>query len=95
MGDGTGCDNMTAIVVRFNKNIPVDCGVASSATSSISAQKRTAEDIAVPDDDPSSATVQSASKRIKVADTHEENELSSSNNVTTAADQAPIIDTSS
>lgn len=88
MGDGTGCDNMTAIIVRFNKNMPVDCGVASSNNS-----KRTAAEIAVPDDDPS--TVQSASKRLKVADTPEESELSSSNNVTTAADQAPIIDTSS
>lgn len=86
MGDGTGCDNMTAIIVRFNKNIPVD--------SSVSAQKRTAEEIAVPDDDPSSASQQNASKRMKVADTQEENELSSSNNVTNAA-EAPVIDTSS
>ncbi|XP_063701615.1 uncharacterized protein LOC134831738 [Culicoides brevitarsis] len=85
MGDGTGCDNMTAIIVKFNKNVPVESGGASTTTT-----KRAADEVAVPDDSPSTAP--SASKRAKV---DEESELSSSNSVTTAADQAPIIDTSS
>lgn len=96
MGDGTGCDNMTAIIVRFNKKSPVDFGITSSSVPSeiVSTRKRSvsADDVLpLPDDE----SLQNNAKRQKT--TEEAGELSSSNSATVPADatQAPIIDTSS
>lgn len=98
MGDGTGCDNMTAIIVRFNKKSPIDFGITSSSVPSeiISTRKRSvsasaADDVLPMADDES---LQNNAKRQKTSE--ETGELSSSNSATTAdATQAPIIDTSS
>lgn len=42
MGDGTGCDNMTAIIVRFKDGVISDVGQHSSNTEG--SKKRSAED---------------------------------------------------
>lgn len=55
MGDGTGCDNMTAIIVRFKDGVIGDVGQYTTES-----KKRTAED--EPNDD------QQDSKRPRIDD---------------------------
>lgn len=41
MGDGTGCDNMTAIIVRFKDGVVSDVG---QHTNNVESKKRAADD---------------------------------------------------
>lgn len=59
MGDGTGCDNMTAIIIRFKDGLIVDVGQHTANTDG--PKKRAAED------EPSQAEQQD-SKRQKIDD---------------------------
>jgi len=84
LGDGTGCDNMTAIIIKFNKCVLTDSGVGSSSIScgTVETRKRSAADT-------DEATSANESKRMRTAD---EGELPTSN---TQTGEAPIVDTSS
>lgn len=62
-GDGTGCDNMTAVIVKFKHSIHDQPAEATSDGNGVSAQKRSASPVH------DEAEAEACHKRFKTGDT--------------------------